>query len=495
VMEWIDNAIDTSKSPAENTAGIIEQAKDFGASILTGIAEWVATQVATEIATLAAAAAASGGLSEVLDVIRRIYKAILSAVRWARQILDMVNQTLDDITTIASGNIEAAGAKLEQVMHQGMPVVIGFLADQVGLGGIGTAIKDIITPLRAAVDKALNWLIDKLKGGIKGLIGAAKAGVAKLVEWWKQSEQFTTNDGATHSLYFSGQDEQAKLTIASNPEDYEAFIQKISTSGKSEEFKKAHGQALAIAQEISQKQAERQFDEEARQKKAEFIQKKLKALAKPTKILASLTGDNQPPSVISYGSLTSEGGATSMDAKILSKNHPEGSGPSDNPAIWQKANRRNGIFVQGHLLNDNIGGPGRMYNLTPITRSANGTHHSHVEKDVKDAVLKDKEVVRYKVIVNYDKHSMRSTHKNLKIEYKDLKNKIDGLSKPNNKDISNLAKIKEKSEIMNYEEKYLATSLTAVWGTLEHDGSKWKNKENKSPVTISNDLPDSEPDI
>jgi Domain of unknown function (DUF4157)/Bacterial protein of unknown function (DUF922) len=224
VMEWIDNAIDTSKSPAENTAGIIEQAKDFGASILTGIAEWVATQVATEIATLAAAAAASGGLSEVLDVIRRIYKAILSAVRWARQILDMVNQTLDDITTIASGNIEAAGAKLEQVMHQGMPVVIGFLADQVGLGGIGTAIKDIITPLRAAVDKALNWLIDKLKGGIKGLIGAVKSGVNRIAEFFGVREPFTTDNGEAHSIYYEDRGGTLALIVASDPKSIYDFL-------------------------------------------------------------------------------------------------------------------------------------------------------------------------------------------------------------------------------------------------------------------------------
>src|SRR5205823_6187078 len=64
-IEWINKAIDTSKSPAENAKGLVDRAKEFGMSILTGIAEWIAGKVAQEVAILAAAAAASGGLSEI----------------------------------------------------------------------------------------------------------------------------------------------------------------------------------------------------------------------------------------------------------------------------------------------------------------------------------------------------------------------------------------------------------------------------------------------
>ena len=60
--------IDTSKSPAENAKGVMNKAKDFGTSILTGVVEWIAGKVAEELAILAAAAAASGGLSEVVDI-------------------------------------------------------------------------------------------------------------------------------------------------------------------------------------------------------------------------------------------------------------------------------------------------------------------------------------------------------------------------------------------------------------------------------------------
>lgn len=174
--DWITSVIDTSKSVAENTQGLMAKAKDFGKSILTGAVEWIVGKVATELATLAAAASASGGLSEVIDVARRMYKAILTAKRWAGRILQMASDTLDRALDIASGNVTKVGGEFENIMDRAMPVVIGFLADQVGLGGIGAALRDIIDKLRDKIDDAILWLIDKVKGGIEGLLSGFGGG-------------------------------------------------------------------------------------------------------------------------------------------------------------------------------------------------------------------------------------------------------------------------------------------------------------------------------
>src|SRR5207253_851901 len=158
-------------------------AKDFGMTILTGVAKWVAGQVAKELAIMATAAAASAGLSEVLDVARRIYKAMVTAKRYAAQILGMINQSLDNVLLIANGAVDVVGAKIDKILHAGMPVVIGFLADQVGLGGITEAIRNVITGLRAKVDEAILWLIDKIRGAIMAVVGAAQNLASKLFNW------------------------------------------------------------------------------------------------------------------------------------------------------------------------------------------------------------------------------------------------------------------------------------------------------------------------
>jgi hypothetical protein len=105
-------------------------------------------------------------------------------------------------------------------------------------------------------------------------------------------------------------------------------------------------------------------------------------------------------------SLTPDGGGTRATAKVLSAIHPGGSEPSDNAPIWEnlgelKTTKR---YVQGHLLNHNLGGPGLRDNLTPINRRANARHHAIVEKDIKQKVLNEKKVVFYEVKAIYGTH-------------------------------------------------------------------------------------------
>ncbi|MER9247608.1 DUF4157 domain-containing protein [Mesorhizobium sp. M0590] len=230
VVAWVDKAIDTTKSPAENARGMINQAKEFGVTILTGLAEWVAAKVAEEIAIMLAAAAASAGLSEIVDIARRIYRAILTAVRWARRILDMANQALDNVLDIANGAVEKVGATFYKIMQGGLPVVVGFLADQVGLGGVGAAIRGIIDKLREKVDNAILWVIDKIKLALERLVGAVKAGVAAVTEWWTESVSFRDQKGQPHRLFYSGTQDNARLKIASKEVFTDEFIVRVETA-------------------------------------------------------------------------------------------------------------------------------------------------------------------------------------------------------------------------------------------------------------------------
>jgi hypothetical protein len=221
---WINDAIKTSRSPAENVRGLVDKARDFGKGILKGAVEWIAGKVAAELAMLASAAAASGGLSEVIDVARRIYKAMLTAKRWAGQILQMANQTLDHVLDIASGNVAKVGGEFEKVMDRGMPVVIGFLADQVGLGGVGPAIRGIVDKLREKVDAAILWLIDKIKAGLGAVLGALKSGAAAVAGWLGLSERFTVR-GEPHRVFFEGSGESAELMVASRKSKMEKLLE------------------------------------------------------------------------------------------------------------------------------------------------------------------------------------------------------------------------------------------------------------------------------
>lgn len=239
-VEFVAEMLDPSRTPEDNTQGIIDRAKDFGKSVLTGVAEWIAAQVAAELALMAAAAAASAGLSEVLDVIRRIYKAIQTAVRWARRILDMVSQVLDTVLDIAAGAIAKVGKLFEGILHKGMPVVIGFLADQVGLGGVGEALRDIVDTLRQKVDEGLMWLIDKVVGFIESILRGIASGVQALVDWWNKKVPLRSST-QPHTLQFDGSGASAVLMVHTKPTPPDRFVEEfVDTEATKAQKKKAY---------------------------------------------------------------------------------------------------------------------------------------------------------------------------------------------------------------------------------------------------------------
>ena len=74
--------------------------------------------------------------------------------------------------------------KIEDVLGQMVPIIIGFLASVIGLGGIGQKIREIVEKLQKPVNKALDFVIKtglKLAGpiirGLKGISGKVKAKV------------------------------------------------------------------------------------------------------------------------------------------------------------------------------------------------------------------------------------------------------------------------------------------------------------------------------
>ena len=76
-------------------------------------------------------------------------------------------------------------AKIEDALSQMVPILIGFIASVLGIGGIGEKIRSIVQKLQKPVNKALDFVIKtglKLAGpvirGLKGIGAKAKAKVA-----------------------------------------------------------------------------------------------------------------------------------------------------------------------------------------------------------------------------------------------------------------------------------------------------------------------------
>jgi hypothetical protein len=394
VLDWINKSIDTTKSPKENAEGIWGQTKDFAASILTGIAEWVAAKVAEELAIMATAAAASGGLSEVLDVVRRIYKALVTAKRYMRRILDMVNQGLDNVLDIAGGQVEKVGAVFEKIMKMGMPVIIGFLAEQVGLGGVGEALRDIVKALRAKVDEAILWFIDKIKAAIDAIIGAVKAGVAALLEWWNEKREFQGADGKPHSIYFEGGEQSSELIVKSTPKRITVYLNELVSSGEVKNDVKALAeQALElyedkIAPVVTKKPKDTDKDDPL---VAEFAEN----LTELSKLLMKIVGAE-------YGDIPdkAEWGGQAPDERwveyLSTRTSTGGEEKPSGTAVWWKLLQGSGLtrkfadWKQMHMITHRVGGKGDEGNLVPAPTAVNsGTPVRGFETSLEALVRRD----------------------------------------------------------------------------------------------------------
>ncbi len=209
---------------------ILEQVKDFVVTrIITAGITWL-------IGLLNPAAA-------FIKACKLIYDVIMFFVDNASRIVTFVNTVLDSVADIVRGNVGAVVTKIEDALGQMVPILIGFLASVIGLGGIGQKIRQIVQTLQKPINKAVDFVIKtglKLAGpiirGIKGISGKVKAKVAAGKAWvkgkveagkeWARGkvasvkEFFTVRrrfevDGEAHSIY-TGAD-GSSLIVASTP--------------------------------------------------------------------------------------------------------------------------------------------------------------------------------------------------------------------------------------------------------------------------------------
>ena len=114
-----------------------------------------------------------------------IYDVVMFFVNNASRIKKFVDTILDSVADIVRGNIGGVVNKINDVLGQMVPIIIGFLASVIGLGGIGAKIREIVQTLQKPVNKALDFVINtglKLAGpiirGLAGVSGKVKAKVA-----------------------------------------------------------------------------------------------------------------------------------------------------------------------------------------------------------------------------------------------------------------------------------------------------------------------------
>ncbi|HEY2116825.1 MAG TPA: DUF4157 domain-containing protein, partial [Candidatus Angelobacter sp.] len=225
IWEWVSVAI--REGPAGIWRMIVERLRDLGNMVLETAVRWVMGRIMAIVGARLAAMAASAGLSAILEAVYAAYQAIQTAIEYARRIIQVLITVFDTVIQIAQGVIDPAAQGIETGLRMIMPVVIGFLANYAGLGGIGQRIREIIYGVRERVDTAILWLIDRALAAGRWILDRLRAGVAAVVGWWQRRMPFRTPSGESHTLFARGEPPNVQLIVSSQEERVSAKIADI----------------------------------------------------------------------------------------------------------------------------------------------------------------------------------------------------------------------------------------------------------------------------
>ncbi|HET6980074.1 MAG TPA: helix-hairpin-helix domain-containing protein [Pyrinomonadaceae bacterium] len=370
------------ESAAEMTDAFVETVKDW--------IKWTVVRKAVE--TVLAMFVPGAG---IIRAIIGIYDTVVFFIQKAKEIMKMIGNFLGSISEIAAGNIGAAAKALEDGLARGLKLVIEFLARFLKLTGITRAIRDALTKIRGKVhgvlDKVAKWIADKAKK----LWGGVKATAGKVMAWWKARRPFKIGN-ESHELYVEGEQKSAKLMVKSTPQTLENVIGTLSSTGLTEDKKK-------IVRKI--KDAAGKIDKLKDDKGGSFGQSDgetiMGLLTEIAENLALVGLKAVPPSNIKFKPRACLGGPVGFemiaDPLTLHPGGKAGSQPHQESKLWKAVNQRERTYVQGHLLNHHVHGPGVIDNMVPITISANTRMETQGETRIKKAVIADNLVIRYTV--------------------------------------------------------------------------------------------------
>lgn len=415
-----------TQGPAGLWREILSRLDNLWGSIVSGVTSFLMTRVIAFATRWLASLLDVTGIMPVINSIVAIYNAIQSFFQYLRQLLEIVNSVFEGLGEIARGVITRGANLVEANLGRLMPIAIGFLANQIGLGDLPNQIRRVVGEIRARVDRAIDWIVDRIVRGVQAVVSAVRSGVRTVVaavrNWWQARAQFTGADGETHNLYFEQVAGRHELIVASRPERVGTKARAVLADTAATPDQRTKAQQILDLEAAIRANSDRVVAEGAAGRgdgptATGYVAQINADMQTMSNLFVSLfsgpAASDLPPPQFSF---TTEGGkAKTAEVKYLSANRPGGSAPAASPLGWEELQSQ-GLttsgqrFVQMHLINERLGGLGVAPNLVPGSNANNREHHNTVEDRIKDEVghnprdtsaIARRKVVYYKVTVNY----------------------------------------------------------------------------------------------
>ncbi|GEL99989.1 eCIS core domain-containing protein [Cellulomonas terrae] len=155
---------------------ISEQLSNLWDLIFDAAKSWIMKEIVNKAIAKVLSMLDPTGIMAVVNSCIAFFKAVQSVLDYMRELLELIDSYVSTVAQIAKGNVGPGAAMLETGLANAVPVAIGFLANQAGLGDVPEQVKQIIIDLRAKIVEAIDWLIDKAISLAKSALDALFGG-------------------------------------------------------------------------------------------------------------------------------------------------------------------------------------------------------------------------------------------------------------------------------------------------------------------------------
>jgi hypothetical protein len=205
---------------------IQQRISDLWNMVLTSAVNWINTAIIATASRWLLSLLDVSGIMPVINSLIAVYRAVESFAQYLVQMLEIVNSVVAGIGDIARGMIDTAANYMESTMAQSVPIVVGFLANQFGLGRLGERIRELVEGIRERVNGALDNIIAAAVRGGRAFLDMLRRGAAAVRNWWENRKSFRDSEGHSHELYF--QSERGELIVESTPTPVSLFLENLT---------------------------------------------------------------------------------------------------------------------------------------------------------------------------------------------------------------------------------------------------------------------------
>ncbi|MEC4004859.1 hypothetical protein OX283_009350 [Flavobacterium sp. SUN052] len=198
---------------------IKEQFSDLKETVMDAVTDMIQSQVVQAgikwiLGLLTPAGAFVKAAMAIIDVVKFF-------VQRAAQIMELVQAFITGVKAVASGSIKAVASAIESALGKAIPVVIGFLASLLGIGGLAQKVIGIFKKIHERVEKGLIALWTKIKTLGANLL--KKVGIGKKEKSDEKAGKLEDNE-VGKVIHFKDDVEDHELWIAVNNGKVEVMV-------------------------------------------------------------------------------------------------------------------------------------------------------------------------------------------------------------------------------------------------------------------------------